>query len=542
MICFPHRVAVPFLLLLLLPLPLLAQNESAQGEPSVFGEIIDVRVVNLEVVVTEKGERVTGLGPDDFLLTIDGREVPIEYFTEVLGGTAVHPAEEARGGTVPALAPGEDVGTSYLVFIDEFFALPRDRDRMIRGLIEQLPHLGLGDRMAVVAFNGKKVDMLSSWSQSVEALTRVYEDAMERPSFGLQRLAEKRLFDSTSSFGAPDRGLSIGQRQQASQVARQTERVALAASSVLRSFANPPGRKVMLLLSGGWPLDTFRWVSSDPQGYLFDGQNRIHSHRFGQLIETANLLSYTLYPVDVPGVTSVGIDASDATLAAANLRRTRDVDRENEEEATLLALARETGGRALLDGAYRNAFERVVADTRSYYWLGFTPTWQGDNQGHRVEVKPRRKGLKIRTRRSYSDLSRSTEVSMMVESNLLFDSLPSDGSLEVEVGRGKRTGFGKALVPVTIQIPMDQLTFLPQGDLWRADAELRLAVLDSGGYTSDIPVIPLGVSARSQPAPGDVSPYEAKLKMRRKKHELVVSIYDKPTGRIFSTKVPVDPR
>lgn len=538
LVSFPLR-AVGFLLLaFLLPLPAIAQDE-----PSVFGEVIDVRVVNLEVVVTEKGERVTGLGPDDFLLTIDGQEVPLEYFTEVLGGTAVHPTEVERGGTVPALAPGEEVGTSYLVFIDEFFAISRDRDRMLRGLIEQLPHLGLGDRMAVVAFDGKKVEMLSSWNQSVEALTRVYEQAMERPAFGLQRVAERRIFDSTSSFGTTGgRGLSTGQRQQADLVSRQTERIALAASSVLRSFANPPGRKVMMLLSGGWPLNAIQWVSSDPTVTVFESQGRTGSNRFEQLIETANLLSYTLYPVDVPGVSATGVSAADSSFETAEIRRSQEFDREDEEEATLLGLARETGGRALLDGAYRNAFERVVADTRSYYWIGFTPTWQGDDQAHKVVIKPRQKGLKIRSRKSYSDLSRQTEVSMMVESNLLFDALPSDGSLQVKVGPGERAGFRKVIVPITVQIPVDQLTFLPQGITWLADAELRLAVLDSGGYTSGIPLIPLDIRLGQKPGPGDVSDFETKLLMRKKKHDLVVSIYDKPTGRIFSTKIAVDPR
>jgi len=529
--------------LLLLVAVFLSGPLNAQNEPSVFGEVIDVRVVNLEVVVSDKGERVTGLGPDDFLLTIDGQEVALEYFTEVLGGTAVHPAEVARGGTVPALAPGKEVGTSYLVFIDEFFSISRDRDRMLRGLIEQLPHLGLGDRMAVVAFDGKKVEMLSSWNQSVEALARVYEQAMERPTFGLQRAAERRIFDSTASFGTRGiRGLNAGQRQQADLVSRQTERIALAASSVLRSFANPPGRKVMMLLSGGWPLSAIQWVSSDPSVSIFESQSRLGSNRFRQLIETANLLSYTLYPVDVPGVSAAGISAADSSFEAARLRRTQESYREDEEEATLLGLARETGGRAFLDGSYRNAFERVVADTRSYYWIGFTPTWQGDDEAHRVVIKPRQKGLKIRSRKSYSDLSRQTEVSMMVESNLLFDALPSDGSLQVAVGRGKRSGFRKVIVPITIQIPIDQLTFLPQGITWLADAELRVAVLDSAGYTSDIPVIPLDIRLQQKPGAGDLSEFETKLLMRRKKHDLVVSIYDKPSGRILSTKVTVDPR
>ena len=128
-------------------LPLEAQDESA----GVFGEVVDVRVVNLEVVVTDKGSRVTGLRPDDFILTVDGKEVAVEYFTEVLGGSAVLRGDESEASSFPALAPGEAVGTSYLLFLDDYFSEPTHRDRLIDKLIAQLPLLNPEDRMAIVA-------------------------------------------------------------------------------------------------------------------------------------------------------------------------------------------------------------------------------------------------------------------------------------------------------------------------------------------------------------------------------------------------------
>jgi hypothetical protein len=260
------------------------------------------------------------------------------------------------------------------------------------------------------------------------------------------------------------------------------------------------------------------------------------------LVDTANRLSYTLYPIDVPGVAAVGISAEEATPEAGEFRRSQRIGREQEEEFALINIARETGGKAILDSASRNAFERVVGDTRSYYWLGFTPTWKGDDSDHKVKIKPRRKGLKIRSRKGFSDLSRETEVSMMVESALVFGNPPSVAQLDVEIGRGQRSGFGKVIAPVKIRIPLSLLTFLPQGDAWFADTELRIAVIDEEGNTSDIPVIPVGVKAPRQPTESDFSVYETKIKLRRKKHDLVISLYDKPSGRILSAKLEIDPR
>ena len=58
-----------------------AQNEL----PGSFGEVIDVRVINLEVVVVDRdGVRVTGLKPEDFRLSrlryVEPRPYPEEEF------------------------------------------------------------------------------------------------------------------------------------------------------------------------------------------------------------------------------------------------------------------------------------------------------------------------------------------------------------------------------------------------------------------------------------------------------------------------------
>ena len=54
---------------------------AAQETPpqETFGELIEVRVVNVEVVVTDRdGNRVSGLGPADFRLTVDGNTLKNE--------------------------------------------------------------------------------------------------------------------------------------------------------------------------------------------------------------------------------------------------------------------------------------------------------------------------------------------------------------------------------------------------------------------------------------------------------------------------------
>src|SRR3954449_7467303 len=110
-----------FTIAISLSLPSLAQT--SQTAVPIIGETIDVRVVNVEAVITNAaGERVRGLAAGDFRLLVDGKEVPVEYFAEIADGTSVK-AENAP------VATGEEGARNYLVYIDEAFLLPALRQR-----------------------------------------------------------------------------------------------------------------------------------------------------------------------------------------------------------------------------------------------------------------------------------------------------------------------------------------------------------------------------------------------------------------------------
>ena len=78
--------------------------------------------------------------------------------------------------------------------------------------------------------------------------------------------------------------------------------------------------------------------------------------------------------------------------------------------------------------------------------------------------------------------------------------------------------------------------------MWIADTELRVAVLDEEGNTADIPVIPLAIRTKEEPKPEEATVFETAVQLRKRKHAMVVSIYDKGSGKILSTKIEVDPQ
>ncbi|HVS65646.1 MAG TPA: VWA domain-containing protein [Thermoanaerobaculia bacterium] len=537
------RVGVRSLLLTLLAsLPALSQPVLSQpAETPVFSEVVDVRVVNVEVVVTDRrGNRITGLGADDFELIVDGEVAPIGYFSEVRDGAAVAGDDPARA--VPILETGRPVGTYILLFIDEFFSITRDRDRVLDAIEEQVERLGPEDRMAIVRYDGDDLEMLTTWSRDRAELADALRRARGRKSLGLQRVSEMRqvrsgprvesiAFLGSSGLAAE---LTVEERYWVERLIDQEERVIDAAVATLRGFAAPPGRKVFLLLAGGWPFDAAEYVIDDPARSTFDSLVERGIDVWSPLVDTANLLGYTIYPVDVPGLETTTVGVDQAAPRQSFLQ-------ENNVHHTLRHLARETGGEPLINAERLEALNRTSADTRSYYWLGFTPERQGDDRRHRIEVRVKRPGLEVRTRESFFDFSRRREVTLAVESALRFGAPPSAQPLLVEVGRGARSGIRRMTVPISVAIPAGALTLLPGPQGFVVQLELRVAVLDEDGAAADTPVVPLTLTLAERPEPGALLRYDTELTMRRKQHDLVIAVYDVPSGAILSSKLEVSP-
>ncbi len=547
--------------MLLAALPAAAQESPL---PDLFADVIDVRVVNVEVVVADrKGNRIQGLDAADFALLVDGEPVPINHFTEVDAGIARADAEGDAGdggaSALPSLAAGEPVPTSYLVFIDEYFAIRRDRDRVLEALERDLGRLGAHDRVALVAFDGQNVSQLTDWTASRGALRDAFDEARQRDSLGIMRIVdvEPAVFEPS----LPDREsqalvlsrdgirramstLNLSRRE------REIQRSVLAATATLRSYADPPGRKVMLVLTDGWGIPD--WHRQDPAGPLPPGVESI----YGPLVHAANLVGYTLYPVDLPGLDpsftsgprglgdpSVDYRSGESLGLQLNLSTPRtDLYSEWSQEAALAYLARETGGLPMINASRDIALAKTATDTRSYYWLGFEPPRNEDDELHDIEVRlTGRPDLRVRSRRSYLDLSRSTEVTMMVEGALLFDSALGKEVLEVQFGAPQPARGRKIVVPMKVIVPLDDITLLPMGGLWTNDVELRVTVINDSGDRSETPVETIRISGPAEPEPGQHYWYTTELVLRKREHRIVVAVHDPVSGTILTSSGTVGP-
>ena len=122
-----------------------------------------------------------------------------------------------------------------------------------------------------------------------------------------------------------------------------------------------------------------------------------------ELVDTANLLGYTVYPMDQ--------QAGANSMLWSNFRY----------------MARDTGGKAFMAGSNVKALDKVAFDTANYYWLGFVPDYQRDNRAHDIRVELREPRLRARYRRGYVDLSGR------VEADGRFPAVPYDGAFRQQL-------------------------------------------------------------------------------------------------------------
>jgi VWFA-related protein len=549
-----------------------AVSQEQNPGQEVFSEVLEVRAVNVEVVATGKdGRRVPGLTAKDFRILLDGEEVPIDYFAEVREGHVVAPVDRQATDLPPSLrevGAGEVVGTNYLVFIDELFSPLRLRREALKVLAGGVERLGPQDRMAIVTFNGRDLKVLSDWAPPLSLQPFLRQAARQKKSLtgiapatnpvgrgpriellvpGLgdpapnaiqsERNAEElsqRQLDGNSLVSAD---LDVMEAEMEMEMAR---RVIAAAAAVQRAFSAPPGRKVMLLLSGGWKIDPFSLTAGTELGQRMMSLSGLGARTILQpLVDASNLLGYTVYPVHLAeAAASLPSSADPSALGSPALAALNRIDQHATVQSNLAFAAAETGGRILVTRG--RPLQQIAEDTNSYYWLGFSQSG-GDDRRRRLRVEPLRAGLEVRSRSSFVPLSRSARTSIGVETALISGGASDAAPLEVRLGRLKRDGLAAMELPISVVIPLDDVTLLEESRRYIGRLELRVASQDKSGRRSDIPVLPIVIDRESPPARGTAMVYETRLRLRRQEQDLQLALHDLFGAKSFATRIHVEP-
>ena len=580
---------VLFVLSVLSSAPLPAQ------QPQGFGDVVEVNVVNVDVYVTDKaGQPVSGLDKRDFELYEDGKRVEITNFEAVdraLGapaaGSLEAPAPQTAG---EAAAPPAEAGLHLVVYVDNFNIRQGNRTRALQQLREFLTRqLVPGDKILIASNDLGGMNVRLPFSNDPAALSAALDrletlsvqgdedERARRQAFqqilAIQDLAlQKRSTDPPCplQIASPAHGYASVKRQ---EVLRTLSSLTL----LVNSLSGVPGRKAVLYVSDGISLtpgaELFELLYQmcgggavtsgmgsapsentpvesttilfdsrllGPDSYPAASQAQLDAQTYNvggdvdRLAAHANAHRVTLYTLEASGAqVSAAADASlgptERMLQFPSIARVQKANRQD----SLQALASATGGRAFLDSInFLPELTLMRQDFDRYYSLGYTPAHAGDGKEHRIEVKVKRPGLRVRSRQSYRDkpaLERTVDRTLAA---LLYNVQDNPLEVALEIGEpNPEAQGGRYIVPVTLRIPLFKLGILNEQEKYKGRLRLFVATRGEKGMT---PIRQLEVPfeiPREQVlyAMGKYYSYTLSLQMTPGEQQIAVAVRDETT-------------
>jgi len=123
---------------------------------STLSETIEVRVTNIDVVVTDRtGKPVTGLTAADFDVFEAGKPQPISNFYEIRDSSSTNPVNETEADA-PAV-PAEVGRRRVVIFVDNYSIHPLSRNAAFAALERSLDKvMRPGDEVMIAFWNGQQ--------------------------------------------------------------------------------------------------------------------------------------------------------------------------------------------------------------------------------------------------------------------------------------------------------------------------------------------------------------------------------------------------
>jgi VWFA-related protein len=481
------------LLLLLLALPLPAAPQTPPVIP-LAGESIEVSIVNIDTVVTDKqGRRVHGLRKDDFEVYENGVRQPVtnfaEYASEREATSAGMATPSAIAGTAAPAAPQPPPRQkrTIIVFIERF-QLPAFRSDPMFAAMKKLLHESVrpDDRVEVVTWNhgilGARLDFTDDLVRIDKAIDAIADrtitvdhdpmDDIEHEVDALAtweaELAEFGASKGMSSIDIPrESGVSFFMEENARMSAKNAlldeQRKVQTINALMRSTGALEGKKILLLathrLSEYAGAEALYMAGANvlPSDFRreFDGKPLVRS-----LIETANANGFTIYPIFAEGLGS-----NVAVTAQYRSTQPRGIGYDylvlNNETPMLEYVAQQTGGvTAWGSKDVTNLLPRVVDDFEAYYSLAYNAT-AGKAATRKIEVRVRDPKLTVRARKQFLPKSDTTRMEDRVIATLFGNAPPSSFEVKVLLAAPKLDEKKHYMIPITIEVPISSLTMLP---------------------------------------------------------------------------------
>lgn len=381
--------------------------------PPVASIRVTTGMVLLDVLATDRhGDFIGDLTADNFSVLEDGVAQKIVYFSRTMPGQHVHLHDESAQKQPTTLFTNrpdpEDSQGLVLILLDGLNTAASDqayaRQQALRFLRNQLKP---DQKVAVFALSNELL-LLQDFTDRTSLLLKAIESfvpgksrviAQGEPFMISPEIAglNPRLLEALARFNQERAIDSISAR------VRITES---ALNAIARSMIGRRGRKSLIWISAGFPS-----VLMMPGKY-----SDLSRDFYDEMQKTSALLlraQIAVYPVDVRGLVAdpaeFESDALVPTVMSSENSSFGDEDMTRSKiqldasQEGMRELASETGGHAFYNGNdLSKAISRAVAESGSYYTLGYYPTnknWNG--KFRKIDTRVARAKVSLTGRRGY---------------------------------------------------------------------------------------------------------------------------------------------
>jgi VWFA-related protein len=538
-----------------------AAQQPASGQPNTADQPsvtfrVEINYVEVDAGVFDRqGRFVNDLTRDDFQVLEEG--VPQEVSAFSLVNIPIERAERplfARNPIEPDVVSNATPfeGRVYVLVLDDLQTAPL-RTPLVRRAAQQFIEQAMAaNDMAAVVYTSGRGEAGQEFTSSKRLLLASVDRFMGRKlrSTTLERLDQYQRQRSIPGGPNSGQGSRIGD-----PLDQQRGFDARASLDALRSISEYVGgihgrRKAIVYMSEGIDYDIYDFNNRESTT-IQDG--------FREVIASATRANVSIYAIDPRGLTALADESIEASGGfpddpQSNLSTQSFQDELRLSHMSLRTLAEDTGGYAAINSNdFSRAWERIVADNSSYYVLGYYPkNEKRDGRFRRIEVKVRREGMEVRTRKGYTaprgkapaQTRQSPNEKTSPELRQALDSPLPLPALTLRAFAAPFKGAApNASVAVSIEAEGKDLVFQEKDGKFVNDLEMSVVALDAASKVRDgsRDVVNMGLKPDTQARVAQTGiRMQSRLKLPPGRYQLRMAARETGGGRVGSVAYDLD--
>jgi len=365
-------------------------------------------LVLVPTVVTDKmGNHLTGLTRGDFQILEDNKDERIAIFEETnTSSGAIRRVDPNDAGFSNVVAPDSKAQRLTLIVLDTLNTRFADQVHARRELVRFIDEtLQPGEAVAILTIGSNGLSVVNDFTTDPKVLSAAVKKVRSEPSQEeriappetdpplSQRLAKTLGYGPRSLDEIADKldefqGAAFDRFEQLQQ-ANNVEITLMALRQIAESFAGIPGRKSLILATGGLPF-----ITDDPTSFSFRTERLLAAYE--STWSALNHAQIAVYPLDMGGLFNPG-------FVSARFGKPVHYRRMVDSVGNLETMARKTGGRRCeYKMSLSGCFSASLKDESQYYLLGYYSDSSKGRMGWRkLDVSTHRANAVVEARDGY---------------------------------------------------------------------------------------------------------------------------------------------